>query len=246
MKSWLLTIGTVALLFSAAIVLWSLEEVRADCPQWTPYPPGWCAKGIAAPGDLDENGCRGPARCLQATPTPVPESYTACGCGCCGGAEPQTQCIYKAKGESLDTIKIQDQAARLNPQCSLMGCSLGTKYTYCDEPDISPGPTIVEMPQPEMGGRQITIAMQSGQTIRACGVSIRYEGTTRAPGTRSDWRHSFDILDDQGSVLDSRTAFGTEEHDIEIVNRTDWTFKIRVFIQKAEPYSARVTYHCGV
>lgn len=102
----------------------------ANCPQWTPYPPGWCADGTIEAGKLDEKGCRGPPQCLKKE-TEL-QSYTACGCGCCGGAEPATQCLYKAKGDSLDAIKAQDQTARQSPQCALVGCGLGTKYQYCD------------------------------------------------------------------------------------------------------------------
>lgn len=60
------------------------------------------------------------------------ESYVACGCGCCGGAEPVKKCIDRAKGDDLAKIKAEDEKARKRPQCAVMGCSRGTEYSYCD------------------------------------------------------------------------------------------------------------------
>lgn len=60
------------------------------------------------------------------------ESYVACGCGCCGGAEPVKKCLYRAKGDDLAKIKAEDGKARERPQCAVMGCSRGTEYSYCD------------------------------------------------------------------------------------------------------------------
>ncbi len=58
--------------------------------------------------------------------------YTACGCGCCGGAEPKEVCIYHSKGENLQKIIEDDKKAGENPECAFMGCSLPVKYSYCD------------------------------------------------------------------------------------------------------------------
>ncbi|MBI2011407.1 hypothetical protein HYS91_01430 [Candidatus Daviesbacteria bacterium] len=59
-------------------------------------------------------------------------SYTACGCGCCGGVPAETQCLYKSKGDSLDEIKAEDIKTSKSESCAVMGCSRGTKYHYCD------------------------------------------------------------------------------------------------------------------
>jgi hypothetical protein len=44
----------------------------------------------------------------------------------------QSVCVYRSKGESLDAIIAKDKAARKNPGCARMGCSLGTEYKECD------------------------------------------------------------------------------------------------------------------
>lgn len=68
------------------------------------------------------------------TPTKEPESYVACGCGCCGmeNSVGREVCIYRSKGESLEKIQKEDEKSRNNPRCATVGCSLGTKYKYCD------------------------------------------------------------------------------------------------------------------
>lgn len=63
-------------------------------------------------------------------------SYISCGCGCCGGITPteenaQTQCLYKSKGESIQA-KIDQDKALTQEYCANVGCSIPTKYVYCD------------------------------------------------------------------------------------------------------------------
>ncbi|MFH1866648.1 MAG: hypothetical protein ABIJ81_01025 [Patescibacteria group bacterium] len=58
--------------------------------------------------------------------------YIACGCGCCGGEEPTTQCLYRSQGDDIAKIIAQDKLAAANPQCAFMGCSFPVKYQYCD------------------------------------------------------------------------------------------------------------------
>ncbi|WP_147445376.1 hypothetical protein [Corallococcus aberystwythensis] len=59
-------------------------------------------------------------------------TYVACGCGCCGGVEPQVQCLSCANGDDLQALIEKDQEAKKDPQCAVAGCSVGTKYVYCD------------------------------------------------------------------------------------------------------------------
>lgn len=70
------------------------------------------------------------------TVTPMPnatsDKYVACGCGCCAGAVPDKQCLYHAKNDNMFDIISTDVKAKQNPQCSTMGCSRGTEYSYCD------------------------------------------------------------------------------------------------------------------
>jgi len=56
-------------------------------------------------------------------------SYTACGCGCCGGVEPEERCL-REKGE-LERVRAEDRKARKNPDCAMAGCSRGVRYKYC-------------------------------------------------------------------------------------------------------------------
>jgi len=58
-------------------------------------------------------------------------AYIACGCGCCGYPQ-NSQCIYQAKGDDLLQIVQRDKDTAKNPNCARVGCSLGTKYVYCD------------------------------------------------------------------------------------------------------------------
>jgi len=60
------------------------------------------------------------------------ESYTACGCGCCGGVEPTLKCLYHSKGDDIQKIIEEDKQAAQNPLCPQMGCSHPIKYIYCD------------------------------------------------------------------------------------------------------------------
>ncbi|MBN9682509.1 MULTISPECIES: hypothetical protein [unclassified Corallococcus] len=59
-------------------------------------------------------------------------TYVACGCGCCGGVEPEVQCLSCSKGDDLQALIQKDEEAKKDPQCAVMGCSPGTKYVYCD------------------------------------------------------------------------------------------------------------------
>jgi hypothetical protein len=62
----------------------------------------------------------------------VSQSYTACGCGCCGGTKPQEKCLYHSKGDNMDEIIQADKKLQSSSSCAAMGCSLGLKYRYCD------------------------------------------------------------------------------------------------------------------
>ena len=64
--------------------------------------------------------------------SPDSGTYIACGCGCCIGVEPENQCLYRAKGESLQTIIEKDKQAAKNMECPLLGCNYPIKYSYCD------------------------------------------------------------------------------------------------------------------
>ena len=59
-------------------------------------------------------------------------TYTACGCGCCSGVEPRAQCLYKARGESLEEVIARDRREQSSPSCPYVGCSFPVQYVYCD------------------------------------------------------------------------------------------------------------------
>jgi hypothetical protein len=60
------------------------------------------------------------------------QSYLACGCGCCVGTEPLVMCLYHSKGDDIQKIIDENQELAQSPGCAMAGCSLGTKYIYCD------------------------------------------------------------------------------------------------------------------
>ncbi|WP_338277617.1 hypothetical protein [Corallococcus caeni] len=74
----------------------------------------------------------------DAPPVDCGATYVACGCGCCGGVEPKVQCLSCANGDDLQALIAKDQEAKKDPQCAVAGCSVGTKYVYCDAPPASP------------------------------------------------------------------------------------------------------------
>jgi hypothetical protein len=68
------------------------------------------------------------------TPDPIePESYHACGCGCCpGGPGPLDICLYRSQGDSLTAVMEEDRNMAMSPDCAFVGCTSGTWYRYCD------------------------------------------------------------------------------------------------------------------
>jgi hypothetical protein len=58
-------------------------------------------------------------------------SFIACGCGCCGGAKPMKQCIYRSKGDDIKKL-VEEDRKWTGSVCATVGCSPGIKYVYCD------------------------------------------------------------------------------------------------------------------
>jgi hypothetical protein len=67
----------------------------------------------------------------QAAGACEPAAYTACGCGCCGGATPVERCVDVAAGETMQGIIDADRQAAQRPGCAMAGCSLPVHYTCC-------------------------------------------------------------------------------------------------------------------
>ncbi|MDP2718115.1 MAG: hypothetical protein Q8P02_05200, partial [Candidatus Micrarchaeota archaeon] len=91
-------------------------------------------------------------------------------------------------------------------------------------------------PVPEVVDAPVKVELAPGQTINACGENIRYAGMTRAPGTRSDWRHEFQLLDNQANAKETLTAFGTGTH--KMASQTTGITILVNRIEDAEPYTA--------
>ncbi len=63
------------------------------------------------------------------------KDYVACGCGCCGGIDDSGLSVECVKNEAaLQAVIQQDQALRKSPNCAVMGCSRGQKYSLCKQP----------------------------------------------------------------------------------------------------------------
>lgn len=88
---------------------------------------GWVLAGALGWGcQAAEDDAQGKA------PLDCSATYVACGCGCCGGVEPQVQCLSCANGDDIQALIEKDKVAKADPQCAYAGCSPGTKYVYCD------------------------------------------------------------------------------------------------------------------
>ena len=65
-----------------------------------------------------------------------PQSYLACGCGCCVSEtlKPRKQCLFRSQGDDLARIIAEDRRMAADTKmCAVVGCSAGTEYMYCDE-----------------------------------------------------------------------------------------------------------------
>lgn len=97
--------------------------------------------GFAAAGEEAGGGEAGTAGAGGSSPLECAGEYLACGCGCCGGTTPRTVCYYPDHGDSLASIKSEDQSIAMNSTCANAGCSLGTRYVCCVAPSEAPEAT---------------------------------------------------------------------------------------------------------
>lgn len=92
-----------------------------------------CDEGLRPFSNKCGCGCENNKETINTNDNSNAKSYLACGCGCCGGEEnSNTECLYRSKGDNLSEIIKQDKESLGNTNCSLMGCSKGTLYKYCD------------------------------------------------------------------------------------------------------------------
>ena len=92
--------------------------------------------GAGAGASANEGGSSGDMETSDggaagAAPLACAGEYDACGCGCCGGTTPNTVCYYPDRGDSLDTIKRDDQSVGTSPTCAAAGCAIGMHYVCC-------------------------------------------------------------------------------------------------------------------
>lgn len=87
------------------------------------------ASGLAACAPVQVSAVEQPR--LRPVPVKPIQEYRACGCGCCGQADPDRgyQCVMSL--ERLEAIKRADEKASRAPHCAVAGCSLGTVYRLC-------------------------------------------------------------------------------------------------------------------
>jgi hypothetical protein len=78
-------------------------------------------------------GCAGGSWPQTTCPQTEVQEYLACGCGCCGGAEPMVMCIEDT-GRCLSEIIAEDQAMPGQLRCATAGCALGVRYVRCQNP----------------------------------------------------------------------------------------------------------------
>lgn len=71
-------------------------------------------------------------RNVNAKVQPEDFSYTACGCGCCGGYPHEDQKLMCVSKEEFSRVVAQDQDMAKSPDCKFMGCSMGNRYSICD------------------------------------------------------------------------------------------------------------------
>jgi len=75
--------------------------------------------------------------CGRSTPDAAacePASYTACGCGCCGGTTPIERCVDAAAGQTMQQIIDEDRQVAQTANCASAGCSFPVHYTCCPGP----------------------------------------------------------------------------------------------------------------
>jgi hypothetical protein len=89
--------------------------------------------GVLAALSLASASCGGAPNKLEHSSAAVcePASFTACGCGCCGGMQAVERCVDTASGQTMKQLIEADQAVARTSNCALAGCSMPVRYTCC-------------------------------------------------------------------------------------------------------------------
>ncbi|GEM_PF-3259218 len=254
---------------------------RADCPQWTPYPPGWCADGIQAPGELDENGCRGPEQCLQA---PVNKSAffqgqvrngqdinltegrflrIMIGSRCGGGTDGNGGCsfggyefnayLYDAQGKYVSNVGADENdfgsIITENTDFETFGIRIIFESfgPVVDEQLTGNIKIFLSSARPdsaEVADAAIQAVMVQGDRVEACGYAIYLAELGGATGSRSDWRHTFEIQKSDGDVIDTLTTYGNQEHELQSQKAQNVRIIVKS-IQETPKLQANVVFDCN-
>jgi len=59
------------------------------------------------------------------------DEYVACGCGCCDEKNALNECVEDT--DELNKKIRQDKLDAKSPNCKFVGCSLGVRYTICED-----------------------------------------------------------------------------------------------------------------
>ncbi len=104
--------------------------------------------------------------------------------------------------------------------------------------------TIAELNPPEVADAATTATMVQGDRVSACGYQIHLAQLARAPGTRSDWMHQFEIQRTSGEVIDTLTTWGNQEHEMQSPKAQNVRIIVKS-IQDTPTLQADVVFDCN-
>jgi hypothetical protein len=124
------------------------------------------AKDASASSDSGSAACTG--------------DYTACGCGCCGGAPSKPSCYYPSLGETVATLTAQDLATKNATDCTRAGCSLGIHYVCCAEAAPEPASSATYAATAYSGGLDHVTISKSGSDCATLSLARPLTGSNSA------------------------------------------------------------------
>ena len=140
--------------------------------------------------------------------------YTACGCGCCGGAQAASRCYYPSLGETIAAITAQDQADKNATNCSLVGCSLGVHYVCCAEGAPESPSSATYMADGYSGGLDHVTITKSGSDCATLSFARPMTGTSSSlkialPSSWGVVSAGFGTCGDAGAMDQAKGGVGT-------------------------------------
>jgi len=126
------------------------------------------------------------------------DTYTACGCGCCGGVTPTKRCFYPELPGHLASIIEEDESIRSSPDCANAGCSAPQEYVCCTSDQATLGEATYKVTVLATALDRLTISRTDDQYCDQ--ITFVY-----ASATRDDFR--IEAPAKQWIVQDSRVQF---------------------------------------